>query len=99
VKFGQIVEALRDGMHRAARAGWNGKDMWIYVEQGKTIPYDSLREPQKSWLGDDMRILPHFNIRNAKGRIVVGWVASQEDILAEDWELLDPVEYRDSLDM
>ena len=84
MNFGEVLEELRKGK-RACREGWNGKNMWIYIERGKTIPFDLLREPQRSWLGSDMKVKDHFNLKNAQGDIVVGWLASQEDMLADDW--------------
>ena len=88
MNFGEIIESIRDGSRRAAREGWNGKGMYIYVELGKTIEFEKLREPIKSWLNGDMIVLPHFNMKSATGEIVVGWLASQTDILASDWNLL-----------
>jgi len=88
MNFGDIIEALRDGDKRACRSGWNGKKMFIYVEKGKTIPFKVLRNPIKDWLNGDMVILPHFNMKSADNKIVVGWIASQTDTFADDWELL-----------
>ena len=34
-------------------------------------------------------ILPHIDMRNARGEVVVGWLASQEDLLAEDWQIVE----------
>ena len=88
MNFGEVIEKIRDGQKRAARPGWHGKGMFIYVELGKTIPFSVLREPQKSWLKGDMKVLPHFNLFT-DGVIVTGWLASQTDMLALDWVLLD----------
>lgn len=87
MKFGEVIEILSDGKHRAYRKGWHGKGMWIYVQTRKIIPYRVLHEPQKSWLGKDMEIAPHFNLY-VDGRVVVGWLASQTDMLADDWKIL-----------
>jgi len=85
--FGTIVRILSDGKRRACRKGW--QDMFIYVEKGKTIPAEHLRDPIKTWLeGKSMRIMPHFNLHTSTGSIVVGWLASQTDMLANDWEIL-----------
>lgn len=84
-----MVEIIRDGTKCACRSGWNGKRMYVYIEQGKIIEFDKLREPIKSWLGKDMVILPHFNMKTATGEICVGWLASQTDMLSDDWEILN----------
>lgn len=88
MKFGEIIEVCKDGQHRAARKGWNGKNMYIYIEIGKTIPFESLREPVRSWIATDMKVLPHWNMKSADGSIVVGWLASQTDMLSDDWEII-----------
>ena len=88
MNFGEITELLRDGTRRACREGWNGKNMWIYVEVGKTIPFSVLRDPIKSWLNGDMIVLSHFNMKAADGKLVCGWLASQTDMLANDWMIL-----------
>ncbi len=35
-----------------------------------------------------LRICPHLDMRAADGSLVVGWLASQTDMLAEDWTVL-----------
>lgn len=55
----------------AQRLGWNGKNMYIYL-----VFYESTSKG-----------LPHFNMFNARGLTVVGWLASQEDMLADDWSI------------
>ena len=39
-----------------------------------------------------MKVLPHFNMKTATGEICVGWLASQTDMLADDWSTLDLTE-------
>ena len=89
MRIREILDELRMGKRRATRTNWNGKNMWIYMESGKIIPHEELSEPQKSWFSGNMKILPHLNMRAADGSIVVGWIASQTDLLADDWELLE----------
>jgi hypothetical protein len=36
----------------------------------------------------DVRINPHIDMKAADGSIVVGWLASQTDMLAEDWVIV-----------
>ena len=98
LSFGDALEALKKG-YRIARAGWNGKGMVIYLNKGST-PWQPIRETTIEGisdhlfeLGDDDTVtrLPNINMQAASGSIVTGWLASQTDILAEDWEILtDP---------
>lgn len=87
--FGLAIEALKQGM-RVARAGWNGKGMWLILVAG--TPNAALREgtPYREALGQEScEILPHIDMwtTNAEGRraMLPGWLASQTDMLAEDW--------------
>jgi hypothetical protein len=87
--FGLAIEALKAGK-RVARAGWNGKGMWLALVPGTLEA--QLREgtPYRLALGQETcEILPHIDMWtvNAEGRraMLPGWVASQTDMLAEDW--------------
>ena len=98
LSFGDALESLKKG-YRIARAGWNGKGMFIHLNKGSTpsLPdrettiegiSDHLFE-----LGDDDTVtrLPNINMQAASGSIVTGWLASQADMLADDWAILtDP---------
>ena len=39
--------------------------------------------------GESIDICPHIDMKAADGSIVVGWLASQTDMLSEDWEVID----------
>ena len=74
--FGDAIRALKAGK-RVAREGWNGKGMWVCLIH----PGNAMHR------GCDMQ--PCFGLKNAKGNMQPGWNASQEDMLAEDWVVLD----------
>ena len=69
--------------------------MFIYIEVGEVIPFEQLRDPIKKWLNpypddkNDMHVAPHFNLKTVDGTMEIGWRPSQEDILADDWVVLD----------
>lgn len=96
LNFGEAIEALKLGK-RVARWGWNGKGMFIYLNKG-SLANDLL------WAGDYEGIsltlfekgdngtvarLPNINMKTASGSTLTGWLASQTDILATDWKILD----------
>ena len=54
------------------RMGWNGKNMWIQLQ----LPD-----------ANSKMSLPYIFMCTASGDLVP-WVASQMDILAEDWEVI-----------
>lgn len=93
--FGRALSHLKDG-RRVARAGWNGKGMWLYLNLGshdKTEQRPLIDGVSRSLftLGDDGTVtrLPNVNMRAASGVTVTGWLASQTDMLAEDWMLVE----------
>lgn len=84
--FGLAIEALKLGF-RVARKGWNGKDMFLFLVPGSTFQVN--RPPLLGIYpeGTEINYRPHIDMRTADGTIVP-WVASQSDVLAEDWYVL-----------
>lgn len=92
--FGEALEALKAGM-RIARAGWNGKDMWIALSgplDGRTIAFENFWSKPCSefarYNGGSATVLPCINMKTADGKILMGWLASQTDMLADDWIII-----------
>lgn len=82
--FGFVIRGLKEG-RRFARAGWNGKGMFIFLVPGSVFVVN--REPLLSLLGEgtEVQYHAHIDMKTAQGYIVP-WLASQPDMLAEDWE-------------
>jgi hypothetical protein len=70
--------------NKIARTGWNGKDMFIFLVPGSTFKVD--RPPLLGIYkeGTEVNYLPHIDMKTADNKIVP-WLASQTDILAEDY--------------
>jgi hypothetical protein len=83
LSFGLAVEALKKGA-KAARAGWNGKGMFIFLVPGSTFKVN--RAPLLGIYpeGTEVTYQPHLDMKTADDRIVP-WLASQSDVLGEDW--------------
>jgi hypothetical protein len=86
--FGLAIEALKLGK-KVARTGWNGKGMWLILVPGtKAVNFTEGSPYMKAGLVSG-EILPHIDMytTNAEGRraMLPGWLASQTDMLAEDW--------------
>lgn len=83
MNFGHALEALRAG-HRVARAGWNGKGMFLFLVPGSTFKVN--RAPLLGIYpeGTEINYHSHIDMRTADGTIVP-WLASQTDLQAEDW--------------
>lgn len=88
--FGWALNALRKGK-AVARKGWNGKGMFLVFQPGSEVPGNMMRnEPAKKFYGDStVKICGHIDMKAADGTYVVGWLASQTDMLAEDWEVVE----------
>lgn len=81
--FSWALRLIKEG-ERVTRKGWNGKNMWVFLVPGSTFKVN--REPLLSILGEgtEVRYHGHIDMKTADGYIVP-WVASQTDLLADDW--------------
>lgn len=76
--FGLALEALKSDF-KVQRAGWNGKGLWLELQRPDanskmTLPYIFLNYPD--------------NAQTLALGARVPWVASQTDMLAEDWRVV-----------
>ncbi|KUR80945.1 DUF2829 domain-containing protein [Novosphingobium sp. FSW06-99] len=77
LNFGHAIELLKDG-HKVARAGWNGKGMWLLLmPEGHSTLFD----------GSEFDALPYIVMKTVDDKCVP-WLASQTDMLANDWQLV-----------
>ncbi len=93
VDFGAAITALKSGKC-VQRKGWNGKNMWLALWTAGTYLASSelfenapaicayLNENVRSKSGD---VGASIVMKTADGSLVFGWLASQTDMLAEDW--------------
>jgi hypothetical protein len=95
--FGQALESLKAGQ-KVARAGWNGKGMWLSLscDGEREVPAENFWSPHNAQFARDNGgtaiVLPSITMKttNAQGRVAIlmGWLASQTDMLCEDWEIV-----------
>lgn len=81
--FGWAIAALKVGS-RVARLGWNGKSMFLFLVPGSVFKVN--RAPLLGIYpeGTEIAYQPHIDMKTAQGT-VVPWLASQSDVLADDW--------------
>lgn len=94
--FDFAVLALKAGK-MVTRQGWNGKGMYIFMRPADNLKVDfipsvkSLPQSVKDHLSqvdaDSIQFTAYLCMKAADGTIVNGWLASQTDILAEDWTI------------
>lgn len=91
--FGQAIEAMKKG-HKVCRQGWNGKGMWIAVggqpveleSEGFWNPHARKHAEEN---GGKATVLPYIIFKTATNEILMGWLASQTDMLSEDWMIIE----------
>lgn len=89
--FGKAIEALKEGK-KVKRAGWNGKGMFLWLKPSAKIKAEWCKDPELKALvekaGGEMEALGTICMKTADDKILTGWLASQTDMLSEDWEIL-----------
>lgn len=83
--FGLAIEALKKGL-RVARAGWNGKGMWLVMIQQASWQVNPTVNREMG--GYSLDALPWIGMKTV-GNGFVPWLASQTDVLAEDWTIVN----------
>lgn len=86
LSFGLAVEAMKMG-YKVSRQGWNGKGMFVYHVPADYYPVKT--EAAKSFYGENS-LVPYreYIAMKTVDNNVVPWVASQTDILANDWNIV-----------
>lgn len=88
MNFGEALDHLKaKNGNKVARQGWNGKDMFIFLVQGSTFVVN--RAPLLGIYpeGTEIKYHAHIDMKTADDQ-VVPWLASQTDVLAEDWNIV-----------
>lgn len=87
MSFGHAIAALKAG-EKVARAGWNGKGMFLFLVEGSKFQVN--RPPLLGIYpeGTTVRYHAHIDMKTAQG-YVVPWSASQPDMLADDWMIVE----------
>ena len=85
--FAVALRSLKLGS-KVARAGWNGKGMFIFLVPGSTFKVS--RPPLLGIYpeGTEIKYHAHVDMKTADGQ-VVPWLASQTDLLADDWMVVE----------
>lgn len=88
LSFGKALDMCINNNVRIAREGWNGKGMYVFL--GENIAFDTKADlsgmQDKEFDGPRALIL-----KTAQDTFQVGWLASQGDMLANDWVVLDEI--------
>jgi len=83
--FGQAVTDLKAG-NKITRQGWNGKSMYLYLGVS-ALPYPPLSR-ERDWEEGAFEESTFIIMKTADNKLIP-WLASQTDILAEDWVIVE----------
>lgn len=89
--FGNAIKALKFG-YKVRRKGWNGKGMFLWLKPAAVVKAEWCKDPMLKELaeknGGEIPALGTICMLTAQGEILSGWLASQTDVLSEDWEIV-----------
>ena len=95
MNIGQAIEQMKNG-NKVARDGWNGKDMFVVYMSPLDLPPFNTQDTEKKvndrtakWIGKNtpLESLGYFAMFTSDKKWQPGWLASQSDLLANDWEI------------
>lgn len=84
LSFGLAIEAAKKGM-KIARRGWNGKNQYVELATciGYKDPRGNVTNPYHKAIGN--KALAFVGTSGVQ----LGWLASQADMLADDWQIVE----------
>ena len=85
MNFGAALAAAKAGL-RVARAGWNGKGMYVFLAEVAELHTDA---DLSEFADQSTEISDLLVLRTSQKTLQPGWLATQSDMLAEDWYILD----------
>jgi hypothetical protein len=92
MNFGEALEKCKTGA-RISRGGWNGKNQFVYYQPGSIVSVEKIRnEPLLAWAREqnlsEIELWGHFDFKPTNNKIQCGWLASQSDMQADDWQVV-----------
>ena len=85
MNFGEALQSLKDGF-KVERSGWNGKGMFLYHVPAQS--YLAVTDIAQKTFGDTVPYGAYIAMKTAQNN-VVPWLASQTDILTDDWQIVE----------
>lgn len=96
MNFGEAIAALKEGK-KVTRKGWNGKGMFLWLKPETIVKAEWCKDPLLKELAENNggeilalgTICMYTHDSTGRKAILTGWLASQSDMLCEDWEVLN----------
>ena len=90
--FGQAIAMLKRGC-KVAREGWNGKGMWLWLKPETMVKSEWCHDPALKAIADnnggEIYAGGCICLKTAQNTIQSGWNPSQQDVLANDWMVVE----------
>lgn len=89
--FGEAIEAMKRGK-KVARKGWNGKGMYLWLLPATEVKKEWCRDHRLVEAMGERETLPclgSVRMFTATKEVLTGWLASQTDMLSEDWCIVE----------
>ncbi len=87
MNFSQALEWIKLGK-KLTRTNWNGKGMFVYVVDGSDFETNHSALVPNGDKEISIKYRPHIDLKAADGTYGV-WSISNNDVLAEDWEVVE----------
>ena len=91
MSFGGAIACMKRGL-KVARQGWNGKGMYLWLLPLATVKKEWVKDPKLAeCFGDSdvLECLGSIRMFTADKKVLTGWLASQTDMLSEDWVVVE----------
>ena len=93
MNFGKAIKALKKGK-KISRECWTNSGKWLALSTGNpSMPAEDFWNKHAKQFaqsnGGEAEVLPYIILKTRIGKIRMGWTASSEDILSEDWVILE----------
>lgn len=98
MNFGEAFQLAKKEDKAICREGWNGKGQFVVIMPALYLPpYNTADTSRKvndrtaKWIGEDQPLdcQPYFALYNAQKKWQPGWLPSQGDLFAEDWQIVE----------
>ena len=93
MKFSEALEECMAGK-KIRNGRWSGKNAFVYYVPGRVLPTSMWKEcngplTDSERLKGQVEIIGHLDMVTADGKRIIGWLASQYDLMSEDWEIVE----------
>ena len=87
--FGQAIDACRYRGKKVQRVNWNGEGQYVRFEKTKAFTEGGMTDHPEGVVESKCFVFHFVNRKTGETGIQVGWLASQADMAADDWKIVE----------